>query len=234
MAPRMTSATRRGRRPKRWNSPRRRPRTETPPCRHGRGLTLVEVLLATSLVVVLLTLGVVNYTEMYAREKLGEGLRRMDSLLRMARADAAARGRRVRLTFDEATGEAAILWEPDPLAEPGEFVPHTAAAWAWELPNDLVRFRRCQRTGDSALRLTTYGQDEPPVSEAGEPLEPVTFLPDGTFDSAVIELTGREEAETRIGRIVLDGPAGTITSRLFSPTELEEQIEIEAQEAEGW
>lgn len=192
----------------------------------------MEVLLATALVVLLLSLGIAGFGRLYDTEKIGEAGRRMESILRLARADAAARGRRIRLSFDRETLALLIEWEPKPLAEPGTFVPLTSASWANQPPLTAVRFRRCERTGSSAMQTLTYQQEDELQSEDGKVLQSVTFYPDGSCDSAIVEIAGRDESELRIARIDLDGVTGTVTMRILTPIEQEEQEQFDA-EAEG-
>ncbi|MCD6303775.1 MAG: GspH/FimT family pseudopilin [Planctomycetes bacterium] len=182
----------------------------------------MEMLLAAALIVLIVSLGILNLQGLYEGERFVQAARRVESILRMARAEAATTGRRVRLDFDPATGRARVEWEPKPLEEPGNFVPKSAA-WALDLPNDLVRFRQCRRVGESAVQVLTYRQDEELLSEDGEPLEAVTFYPDGSCDSAVIELAGRSEYEQRIARIELSGTSGRITMRILTPAEQQDQ-----------
>lgn len=223
MAPMTTSATRLG-------SKRKRRSSIFHSC-PGRalGFTLVEILLAVALVVVLLSLTLGAFTGMYHSEQLSEGSRKLDSLLRMARADAAAQGRRVRMVFDPQTLQPAFVWEPKPLEEPGVFVPYTAASWAAALPNDQLRVRRCQRIKDSAFQTSIFKKEQELQSAEGKFLHALTFYPDGTCDSAILELAGREESELRIGRIDIDGTTGTFTLRMLTPTEQQEQEQLDAE-----
>ena len=87
----------------------------------------MEIVLAVALVVLLLGMFVGTFSTWYDSERMPEGARRLESILRLARAEACASGRRIRLTFDDETLDAAIVWEPKPLEEPGTFVPHSAA-----------------------------------------------------------------------------------------------------------
>jgi type II secretory pathway pseudopilin PulG len=189
----------------------------------------MEIMLAVALVVLLMAIGVISFGGWYKGQKLPEGARQFEGALRQLRADAASRGRRIRLVFDPDTLNATIVWEPQPLEEPGSFVPYCLAGRDVPLPGELVRVARCQRTGQSALPTLTYQDGDELASEDGKILQPVTFYPDGSYDSAIIELAGREVAELRIGRIELDGVNGTITLRILTPTEQQEQEEIDAE-----
>ena len=193
------------------------------------GFTLLEVLLAVALVVVLVSIAVGTFTTMYQSEQIGEGSLKLDSVLRMARADAASQGRKIRMIFDPQTLQPSIVWEPKPLEEPGVFVPYTAANWTSGLPNDVVRVRRSQRIGDSAVQTSLIKADDDLQSADGKVLQYITFYPDGTCDSAIIELAGLVDSELRIGRINIEGTTGTFTLRILTPTEQQEQEALDAE-----
>jgi hypothetical protein len=184
----------------------------------------MEVLLATGLIVTLLALVAISSSGWYDSSVLPEGASRFESILCLARAEASSAGRRMRLVFNAETFDASVVWEPDPLQEPGKFVPY-GGEWAHDLPNELVRVRRCQRTGSSAHQTLTYAEGDEMESADGEVIQPVTFYPDGSCDSAVIELVGRNGIDQRIGLIELDGLCGTIRLRVMGATELEEHRE---------
>lgn len=194
----------------------------------GRALrpafTLMELLLAAIIIAVLLSLSIASFTTWHEKEKLPEGARQYEAILRLARAEAAAQGRRIRLVFDADTQQAHMYWEPQPLEEPGNFVPHPGN-WAHRLPDDLVRISRCQRTHDSAYQSLTYRNVEELESEDGQVLQSLTFYPDGSCDSALLELVGREGSEQRTAIIEMDGTNGMISMRIMTPSELEEFYE---------
>ena len=196
------------------------------------GFTLVEIVLAIGLVALLVSMGIVALGRWYETSQLPEGARRLESILRLARADACARGRRVRVDFDPDTLNPSVLWEPKPLEEPGSFVQHPGA-WAHDVPVGLVRVSRCERRGADAVQTLTYNDDEELTSEEGNVVQAITFYPDGSFDSAIIEMAGRDESELRIGRIDMDGVSGLITLRIMTSVELEEQYELDAEAREG-
>lgn len=191
------------------------------------GFTLVEVVVTIALLVVLAGVGALSFTNWFSSERLPAAANRVESLLRLARAEAAARGKRVRLEFRQdaasASPRATFTWEPEPLAEPGQYVPFTAASWTADLGEDLARFTRCERTGDSALNMATFGGGAEVTSSDGRPLQSVTFQPDGTCDSAVIELVSGEDSDLRTAVITLDSASGEVAVQVLTPTEMNAQ-----------
>jgi len=169
---------------------------------------------------------IIDFSGWRDSEKLIQGAERMETALRLARADAANLGRRLRLDFEEETGRCLILWEPKPLEEPGEFTDYAkVSTWTGRMPTELVRVNLCRLTGPSAYQ--TLNLEEMPMADSDQPeLEAVTFYPDGSSDSAIIELSGTVESETRRVVIELDGANGTITRHVFyDDEELEEYYE---------
>ncbi len=199
------------------------------PPRTRRGFTLVEILLA--LVILLLLMGVVavNFPALRGGYSLEEASLRMETALRMARADAANKGRRLRLEFDDGEGRAKVLWEPEPLTGPGEFVEYTACTWQKFLQIEGVEVERCRFVGSSA-----YRNFEDATVAGGYTTDPdraaVTFEPDGSSDSVVIELVAAETPEGRAvtgpdfgrARVELEGLTGAVSRRILTLEELEE------------
>jgi hypothetical protein len=162
---------------------------------------------------------VVNYASWQTSGNLEEAGGRMESALRMARAEAANSGRRLRIAFTE-EGDAQVLWEPDPLTQPGRFVPYAAGAWASQVAVPGVQVASCIYVGDSAYRnvedATAAGS-----AQTDSLLPPVTFEPDGSSDSVVIELADLADPETRRVRVELDGLTGRATSRVLTLEDME-------------
>jgi len=185
--------------------------------------TLIEVLLA--LLVLSLLVGAVAVTVSGTLESryLDEGAERLETALRMARAEAANRGRLFRLEVGQ-DGTCAISWEPGPLEEPGVFLPYTGSGWARALPNALVRVVECRQAGDEAYRPPQAATALSNVRGAREAvIDPVLFRPDGTCDSAMIELRSTYPQDLRRARIEMDGLHGLFTRRIMLPSELEER-----------
>ena len=190
---------------------------------------MLEVLLAMAVVTLLvgvLGLGVAGGT---SYEKLDEGARDFETMLRMARAEAATGGRSLMLEVRE-DGTFAILWEPAPLDEPGYYEPYAGSQWTQSLPQG-VRVQRCAvdaagkyRPPDAAQAMSN---DVPPDEFV---LDPVQFRPDGSCDSAVIELRSIDRGDERVAILTVDGINAQFTTQYLTPSEfVARQQEQEAQ-----
>ena len=182
--------------------------------RAGRGYTLLELTLAIALISVVLVVGIVAGTSSNDSRKFKYAVERMETTLRMARAEAVNSARRIRLTFDEETRLPALLWEPAPLSAPGQFEPYTTCPWLSRVPRDRIAITRCRVTGP----------DDQPVDEAptsvgdktdSEDMRTITFNQDGTSDSVLIELESVELGDSLRAAIRLDGENSIITTRIL-------------------
>ncbi len=194
------------------------------------GFTLLEMTLAIGLLLAVAAMAVVamNSVVWNDRAALDEAATRIATAMTMARADAASQGKRIRLTFDADTGAASVLIEAKPLEEPGVFVAYEGCAWAKYLPGDLARVVRCQRTGPDAWELSPAQAGEA-FADADQPLESLTFAPDGSSDSATLELAPAEGLDDDRWAIVeLEGLSGNTTVRILTDEEyLQRQAERE-------
>jgi hypothetical protein len=165
------------------------------------------MLLALTILVALVA--VANYAAWGSGERLDEGLRRFETLLLMARSDAANLGRKVRLEFaspDDDSPGIRLLWEPRPLEAPEEFVDYSACTYLHHVPDDLVSVIASRHTGDSAYDL--LASDIRRAEKDESDLAAVTFYPDGTCDSAQFDLASTAPGDPRIGRVTIDGATG--------------------------
>lgn len=186
----------------------------------GAGFTLLELVLALALVTLLLGAGVIAVSSLRAGRHLEEGAWRFETMLRMARTDAARLGRRVRVGFEGEGGRWQILWEPEPLERPGTFADYASCTWRDYLPERMVRVVRSELVGPSAYRTLSLGGMRS-GSGGDSALEAVTFYPDGSCDSAEIELVDPDGKDERTAIITVDGLTGTMTRRILTPTEME-------------
>lgn len=176
-------------------------------------------MLALGLVLVLASLVVLNLSGVLTQSRLDESVRDFETVLRMAKADAACSGKRIRLSFDADSGAMKVLWEPQPLSEPQSFVEYGACTWRERVSADAVRFTRCRLTGDSAAQPMpgelNLGQQKE------DALQAITFFPDGSSDSAEVEIHSAVASDARVGIVALDGPTGMISSSILSEEDAE-------------
>ena len=178
----------------------------------------MEILLALAVMGLLLTALVVNWSALAGGQDLDEGAGRLETALRMARADAANRGRRIRLAFDEIDGRFIVFWEADPMGEPGRFTEYTACTWGDYVSMDRIRLERCELVGLSIYQVMKMSSPGGADTTAGP--APITFEPDGSSDSAVIEVSAVDERDPRHVIIELEGLTGTVTSQIYVPEDV--------------
>jgi type II secretory pathway pseudopilin PulG len=211
-----------------------------------RGYTLIELLLAVSLTLLLASALIFSFSSLLRSAQLEEGVGRLESLIRFARAQAAYSGRKVQLVFgQELAGSTATVgrnirlnWEPDPLDQPGHFEEITDVAWQVQGIDDLLEVKDVQlleanggTTTPRALGSENLGGEKidarPP-----EPFSTITFYPDGSSDSAEIVLASRSpEDEHRIS-VRLVGITGSISHRSLTTDESEEDMDSQPQHQE--
>ena len=182
------------------------------------GFTLMEILLALTIIGLLVAAVAVNFGAFGSGRALEESTVRLETAFRMARAEAANQGRRLRLAFDETGTRMVVFWEPQPMTEPGRFAEYTACTWDDYVSMEGVRLERC----DLAALSLYQAVDASTPGGAGRSTGPaaITFEPDGSSDSAVVELSATDTRDTRRAIIELEGLTGTVTSRILTAVEL--------------
>jgi Tfp pilus assembly protein FimT len=178
------------------------------------------MVLALTLLVLLAGLSVMALGAWRGSRVLEDGAGRIESALRMARAEAANQGRRVRLTFQKDGAQPEVEWEADPLTKPGEFAAMTACTWQDYIAMDGVRVERCDLVGPSTQRPSDWGAEL--QAEVDEETMTIIFQPDGSSDSATIELSALAAGDPRRAVINLNGRIGTITVEIMSASETEQ------------
>ena len=193
-----------------------------------RGMTLLELTLALCLVVIVASIGTVAVGRRHERREFVENVERFETMLRMARAQAAIEGRRFQIAFEpreegSASSVPRVLWEPDPLTEPGQFAAHSDSTWSGYVPGEEVRILACRLVGPSAYRdLAIRGDD---TSEDEQTPKSLLFYPDGSSDSALVELAPVDESDELRATVRLDGVNGITQVWIITETELEENRE---------
>lgn len=190
----------------------------------GRGFTLVELLLTTALMLLLVGAAVFSFTTLQRGNELEEGARQVEALLRFARAQAETTGRQVQINFEDeveegfrmSLGGIRVLWEPDPVGDPGTLIELSEAASFMRGITELVEVenvRLIDAIGNEAANLE-------PEAEAGKDdllgeglfglFPPITFQPDGSGDSAEIVLRSRDVEDSRRMAVRITGLTGSI------------------------
>lgn len=193
-------------------------RLRAKPLRPRAGFTLVEILLVLLLLALLASVAIVNLGNRRDAEALQDGAAAIETAVRMARAEAANLGRRLQLVFDPQGAGVWVFWEPEPLAEPGKFAEYAGCTWRDSLALDGVRIDRCGFVGPSAYRAL-----EPATAAGGSSesqLATITFEPDGSCDSVVIELVRASDPDSGRAFIEVDGLTGSISSRILTASEM--------------
>jgi type II secretory pathway pseudopilin PulG len=180
-----------------------------------RGFTLVELLLTLGLIVALATVIVVAIPALNRSAALDECVNRFVTTLRLARAEAANRGRCLRLAFEPESGRPMMLCEIDPLEAPGQFAPY-AGAWAEQVPAEMVRATEAALTGSSAYRMLSTAEAE------SDALPELQFYPDGSSDSGRWVLASADPRDTRVAIVTLDGLTGTVQQSILTASQYEE------------
>ena len=184
-----------------------------------RGFTLTELLLSVVILLMLVGAAVFSFSSLQRDAQLDEGIVRIETLIRLARAHAANSGRQVQVVFtpqEEAasTGNVVqVVWEPEPLAKPGEFVVLPQASSAADSVNELVLIetpKPLEPEGSQSSNPT----EVMPANEALilEPTTPtaISFYPDGSSDAAEIIVTSRNGEDLRRVSLQLMGTTGSM------------------------
>jgi type II secretory pathway pseudopilin PulG len=191
-----------------------------------RGLTILEIVLALSILLLLAGLAVVNLDVFRTGQNLSEGSLQLGTVLKMAAIESRNIGKRVQLSFDP-DGLVLVQYEQDPLGSPGAFTDYTNCTWLDSLPSKLVKVVRCDITAAlSPGALAAQTQAFSPSASTTGPVPKaitsvITFYPDGTSDSAIIELADIKDVDTNKAVIELDGVNGTINTLTLCPTDLD-------------
>ncbi len=198
------------------------------------GFTLVELLLATVLLLLLLGAVVFSFSNLQRGAELDEGATQLEALIRFARAHASGTGRQVRIAFEEDVGDGFVVplgnlhvqWEPDPLNAPGIFADLPEADSYVRSITDLVNVEFVRALEPDTEAMGTASLTAPDGSSTGATNEsvwitfpPVTFFPDGSSDSTEITLASRNEEDGRRLIVKLIGMTGSIRRRVQAAEE---------------
>jgi len=202
------------------------------PRRCSSGFSLVELLLAVALILLLLGSVVFNFSSLQKNAELDEGATQLESLIRYARAHAANSGRKVRLTFEEDTGDGllvplgnfAVSWEPDPLGQPDQFLPLLETT---DIVNSILDVVSIENVHAAVSTGVSPGPDESVAGNASAGavspgpgpafgFPPVYFYPDGSCDSSEIVIASRNNDDGRRLALRLSGLTGSLQRRTIA------------------
>jgi prepilin-type N-terminal cleavage/methylation domain-containing protein len=194
------------------------------PPRRPAGFTLLELMLALSVLLVLTGVMVYGFSGWQRTALLDEGAQRFATLLRMLRAESAMCGKRLRLAFTpagDATSGATIetLCEREPLDGPEAFTSYEGALWQAGSPAQLVRVIRCRLTGPARYPASGAAAGGSPEGLAPPSID---FYPDGSSDSAIVYLVSVNAKDTRVAVVELNGHSGSASSRILTAAEFQE------------
>lgn len=191
-----------------------------------RAFTLIEVLLV--LLLLALLLGVLASTSISSspRSQLESSADSLAGSMRMAMAEAALQGRRIRLSWDPETAALLLEIESQPLSAPGSFSPLPSRRWASDILPSAVSVSAMDLLDESAINILDLSDNAIVAATAGslsggeESFATILFYPDGRCDSAEISLRHRD-LPTRTALITIDEMTGTIEIRYSSTPEAE-------------
>ena len=194
----------------------------------GAGFTLIELLLSVALLVIFLGAIVFNFSGLQRGAQLNEGVNQVEALIRFARAHASNSGHLVQISFEEEaddefaepTGNLRLLWEPDPSARPGHFVPLAEAGEFVRGLTDLISIESVRLVTDNSFEAEVAGASVAPAENAEDKstdaaVPSIGFFADGSSDSAEIIIASRSEEDTRRIAVRLQGITGSIRRKLI-------------------
>jgi len=190
--------------------------------RQVRGYTLMELLLSVVLLLMLVGAAVFSFSSLQRDAQLDEGVLRVETLMRLAKAHAANSGRQVQVVFTaeaetDSTGSVVkVVWEPEPLTKPGEFVELTTATPVADGVNELVVIETpkpaeavAPETPDTTA-VESAPAEEAVASETVAPPAAISFYPDGSSDPAEIIVASRNAEDSRRVSLQLMGTTGSM------------------------
>ncbi len=198
------------------------------------GFTLVELLLATVLLLLLLGAVVFNFSNLQRGAELNEGATQLEALIRYARAHAASSGHRVKIVFEEDVGDGLsvplgnleVFWEPEPLNEPGIYTGLPEAAGFVRSITDLVSVELVRAveedsglTGMGLLPVDGFGDTKADDESVWISFPALIFYPDGSNDSTEITLASRNAEDGRRLVVKVMGMTGTIQRKIQAADE---------------
>lgn len=185
---------------------------------------MFELLLVASLLTLFFGAAVYTLQPSRGAARFEDGALRFEGMLRLARAEAANSGKRVRVAFspDEQPttnqfSQVKLTWEPDPVEGPDVFEDLPRYRWDIEQLNEAIGIESVNRIGEwlgEGIPESAGAAEELLADEENRGLEapPITFNPDGSSDSAEVILAARDSDEARRVTVRIVGLTGAISS----------------------
>lgn len=224
--------------------------------RSSPGFTLVELLLVVSLMLLLLGAVAYNFASLQGTVRLDEGSRQVDSLFQFLKAHSSFSGRRIELRFLEPglgtnsgplslnVGTFHVVWEPEPVSEPGVFIPlREADVYLGSIAENVIVepveeiYRPGSITETSATLPTaafSVGENTGPGNDSladSDRIQPsrVGFESDGSSDPVELRLRSVDDQDARTLFLKWDGVSGGFRKRWVYPSEDDAQLSLPAQ-----
>ncbi|MGB0580546.1 MAG: pilus assembly FimT family protein [Limisphaerales bacterium] len=186
-----------------------------------KGFTLLELVLAIVLLMLLSGAIVFSFTNLQKRTHLDEGVNRLITVVRYAKAHAATSGRPMQFQLVQGTNDALndtrirVLWEPDPANKPGELADLREVLSMVEAVNDLVQ---CQPTDPPSPNAEMETADD-------TVLKRLALHPDGSAEPGQLIVTSRDGEDDRRFLFEIIGITGELKKRELNTNEFTETLE---------
>ena len=187
-----------------------------------KGFTLLELVLAIVLLMLLSGAIVFSFTNLQKRTQLDEGVNRLITVVRYAKAHASTSGRPMQFQLVQGTNDMLddtgirVLWEPDPANQPGELADLRETIPMVEAVNDLVK---CQLP-ETPRPIAELESVEDAV------LKRFVLYPDGSADSGRLIVTSRDGEDDRRFLFEIISVTGELKKRELNTNEFTETLEM--------
>jgi type II secretory pathway pseudopilin PulG len=178
--------------------------------------TLLEVLLVLALLSLLLAVVASTSIGSSPRSELESSAEALAGTMRMAIAESALQGRRVRLSWNPEAAALVVEIESQPLASPGVFSALPARRWTTNLLADKVSVSAMDLRDGSAINILSLSDSAIAAATAPGGLSggegsfaSILFYPDGHCDSSEISLR-HSDLPNRRALLTSDEMTGTI------------------------
>jgi len=164
---------------------------------------------------------VFSFTSLQKRTHLDEGVNRLVTVVRYAKAHAATSGRRMQFQLVQGTNDGLndtsirVLWEPDPANQPGELADLRETLPMVEAVNDLVK---CRLPDSPRPNTELQSVDDTVVKR-------FVLHPDGSADAGKLIVTSRDGEDKRRFLFEVIGVTGELKKRELNTNEFPNTLE---------